>query len=265
VQILRSSVPEVGERALPPASLEELGRLVPELRTRPPRRDAPLPDGPEARFRLYDGVAAYLRAAAKRAPVVLLLDDLHWADASSLRLLCFVARETREARVLLVGTYRAAEGERGPAAEALAELARLPGHVRIPLEGLSRDEVAELVATSARIAPEPARLDAIRERTDGNPFFIRELVQMLDSDGWQSAIPLAVKDTIARRLARLSPEARAALDAAAVIGRDFALDLLERSSGTSGGRWRARSPKPNGRARSTRTPPTRTASASCTR
>ncbi len=243
VQILRSIVPGVGERALPPASLEELGRLVPELRTRPlARRDPAASDGAEARFRLYDGVAAYLRAAAKREPLVLLLDDLHWADASSLRLLGFVARELREAPVLVVGTYRPQDASNAPLGEALAELARLPGHVRIALDGLAREEVASLVERSARVAPEPALVDAICERTDGNPFFIRELVQMLDAEGrlgdaqaaWQRAIPLAVKDAIARRLARLSPETRALLGAAAVIGRDFARDVLERASGVSG-------------------------------
>jgi tetratricopeptide (TPR) repeat protein len=119
----------------------------------------------------------------------------------------------------------------------LAELAREPGHERIALGGLGRDEVAQLVTRAARIAPEPALVDAIFERTDGNPFFIRELVRMLESEGhlsgpesraaWRSAIPLAVKDVIARRLAGLSAETRELLGLAAVSGRDFALDLLE--------------------------------------
>ncbi len=244
VQVLRSFASELGERGAPRASFEEIARLVPELAGEPlARRAALVADGPEARFRFYDGVAAFLRAASLREPLVVFLDDLHWADTSSLGLLAFVAREIRESRMLIVGTYRPEDASRPALSQALAELARRPEHERIALEGLCREEVAQLVARSGRVDPEPALVDAICERTDGNPFFIRELVRMLEAEGrlagsdsrnaWKSAIPPAVKDVIARRLARLSAESRELLGAAAVIGRDFALDVLERASGVT--------------------------------
>ena len=231
VQVLRGFGAELAERGSRLASAEEIARLVPELLQKlPARRDARGPEGPEARFRLYDGVTAFLRASSRRTPLVIVLDDLHWADASSLRLLSFVAREIRESQILLIGTYRPDDAADALFGETLAQLARTPEHERIALVGLRRDEVAQLVARGGG-APEPALVDAICERTDGNPFFIRELVRLLDAEGWKSAIPLAVKDVIARRLARLSPETRELLGVAAVIGRDFALDLLERASG----------------------------------
>jgi len=237
VQVLRGLAHDAVPRELPRASREEIARLLPEVAAKP---RPPGDDGPEARFRLYDAVVALLRAAAEPAPLVVVLDDLHWADASSLRLLVFAARELREARVLLLGTYRP-EDAPGPAlALALAELAREPRHERIALTGLRRSEVARLVARTARVEPEPALVDAIFERTDGNPFFVRELGRMLEAEGrlsgsesravWWGAIPLAVNDLIARRLARLAPETRELLGVAAVIGRDFPLDALERAS-----------------------------------
>ncbi|HKC50817.1 MAG TPA: AAA family ATPase [Myxococcota bacterium] len=244
VQVLRTFAAEVGARGVPRASFEEIARLVPELAGDPvSARDGRGSEGPEARFRFYAGVAAFLRAASQREPLVVFLDDLHWADSASLGLLTFVAREIRESRMLIVGTYRPEDAARGALTQTLADLARRPEHERIALEGLVRDEVARLVARSGRVDPEPALVDAICERTDGNPFFIRELLRMLEAEGrltgsesrnaWKSAIPPALNDVIARRLARLSVESRELLDAAAVIGRDFALDVLERTSGVT--------------------------------
>jgi DNA-binding winged helix-turn-helix (wHTH) protein/tetratricopeptide (TPR) repeat protein len=244
VQVLRAFASQVGEGGVPGAAFDEIARLLPELggKSLGPRDTRAL-EGPEARFQLYDGVAAFLRAASQRGPLVVLLDDLHWADTSSLQLLGFVAREIRESQMLLVGTHRSEEASQPALGQTLAELARRPEHERIALVGLGRDEVARLVARSGRLDPEPALIDAICERTDGNPFFIRELVRMLESEGrlagsesrsaWKSAIPPAVKDVIARRLARLSPEGRELLGAAAVIGRDFALDVLEHAAGVT--------------------------------
>ena len=243
VQVLRTFASDADERGAPSAGFEEIARLVPELAKKSAPRDARAFDGPEARFRLYDEVAAFLRAASQGEPLVVFLDDLHWADPSSLRLLAFVAREARESRMLIVGTYRPEDASRAPLSEALADLARRPQHERIALVGLSRGEVAQLVARSGRVDPDPALVEAICERTDGNPFFIRELVRMLEAEGrladtesrnaWKRAIPPAVNDVIARRLARLSRESRELLGAAAVIGRDFPLDVLERASGVS--------------------------------
>jgi len=241
VQVLRGLLHEPSARALPPATRDELARLLPEAEAKPRTRGD---GGPEARFRLYDAVAALLRVAAAEAPLVVTLDDLHWADASSLRLLVFAARELRHSRALLLCTFRPEDAPAPALVQALAELAREPRHQRLALTGLRRDEVAKLIARTARSEPPSALVDAIFERTEGNPFFVQELARMLEAEGrlagsesseaWRSAIPPAVSDVIVRQLARLAPETRELLGVAAVIGRDFALDVLERASGQAG-------------------------------
>ncbi len=248
-QVLRVVERELDLHALGPAlraAIDEVARLVPGLRKDEATGRAGAPPASErtdGRFRLYDAVATLLGALAARDPLVVALDDLHWADASSLRLLAFVAREAR-ARLLLLGTYRPEDVDRaGAVGETLAALARLPGHERLMLEGLRRDEVLRFVAAQSGTDPDPALVDAIFARTDGNPFFIRELVRLLEADGplagarqasWQSAIPAAVQDVVAHRLARLRPDCRALLEVAAVVGREFPLDLLRQMSSRGG-------------------------------
>ncbi len=241
-QVLRALGRELDLYASSPAlraALDEIAGLVPGLQRAGANAtpDAtPAFERPDGRFRLYDAVSTLLAALAARAPLVVALDDLHWADPSSLRLFSFVAREAR-AHLLLVGTYRPEDVDRaGALGEALAVLARLPGHERVVLEGLRRDEVARFVAAQSVIAPDPRLVDAIFARTDGNPFFIRELVRLLETEGaaGAGAIPAAVQDVVARRLARLSPQCRELLEIAAVVGREFPLDLVRRAAGRSG-------------------------------
>ncbi|HEY8122261.1 MAG TPA: AAA family ATPase, partial [Myxococcota bacterium] len=135
-------------RAALGADADALARIAPELRERgAPEAQAQATEGEQARFRMFDALASFLRRLARSAPLVLVLDDLHWADEASLLALGFVVSELRGARVLLVGTYRDVEVRRAhPLASTLGALAREPSCERIALRGLEPREVAQLVA-----------------------------------------------------------------------------------------------------------------------
>ena len=211
------------------------------------RLAAPLPDSsapggadPDSvRFRLFDAATRYLVGAAQLRPLVIVLEDLHAADVSSLLLLRFLGEAIDQSPILVLGSYR--EGER-----RVREQGRLFGELvrvshRISLRGLSVDEVEAYAAavvgdsTAREVAP---RLHGI---TDGNPFFLGELVRLLSANGLLEGVdkrvtdpmlrmPEEVRTLIRRRVAGLSPEAMSTLRVAAVIGRGFDLRVLERIS-----------------------------------
>jgi tetratricopeptide (TPR) repeat protein len=198
-------------------------------------------DSDQARFRLFDALATLLATAAAPRPLVVVLDDLHWADASSLLALEFVARALPDMPLLAIAAYRHAEAHARPdLAGPLGGLARAA--TRLPLEGLGRDDVAELAHARARglngaeHAPIPPQLiTAVHEASAGNPFFADELVQLLAAQGQlhdQRAasrplpLPDGVRDAIRRRLDPLEPPVLEALGAAAVIGGEFGLHTL---------------------------------------
>ena len=199
-------------------------------------------DSDQARFRLFDALATLLAAAAERRPLVVVLDDLHWADASSLLALEFVSRALPDVPLLAIAAYRHAEAHARPElAAALGGLARAA--TRLPLEGLARDEVGELAAARARGLggagePEPIPpqlVAAVHQASAGNPFFVDELVQLLAAQGRlhdaaaaERPLPLpdGVRDAIRRRLAPLEPHVMQALAAAAVIGGAFRIQTL---------------------------------------
>ena len=161
----RALVSELGQAA---GDIGQLGLDVGELALHP----APPPLNPaEARFRLFESVTSFLTTVAARQPLVIILDDLHWADTSSLLLLRFLAREARDAALLLVGTYRDVEvGRQHPLAEALAELVRRPYVHRLVLQGWSDAEVDRFIGlTAGRPLPEAVRA-AVATGTEGNPF-----------------------------------------------------------------------------------------------
>ncbi len=173
------------------------------------------------RWRLFDGVGARLDGS------VLLLDDLHWADAGSLRLLAHVLR--RPGAPVVLGAYRDSEISRAhPLAGTLSDLRREQLVERVALTGLSEPEVAGLVA--ARRGPEELT-GALHRETGGNPFYIEEVLRHLQTAPLAAhgalPIPEGVKDVIGRRLSRLAPGTEHALAVAAVAGREFDLDLLE--------------------------------------
>ena len=206
--------------------------VLPEVRERLGEVESPrpLPDERQARFRLLDAIAAFLRRAAQREPLVLVLEDLHAADAASLALLDFVARELEAARLLVVGMYRDVEVGRGhPLRQTLAELARDRLYERLALSGLAPEEVARFIAATLGDEPSPSLVAAVHDRTAGNPLFMTEIVRILVQEGkrdWDGGVPEGVREVIGIRLDRLSPECNQLLKVAAVIGREFGLDQL---------------------------------------
>ena len=191
-----------------------------------------------------------LADASSEAPIVLVLDDLHWATAPTLQLLRHVVRARLAAPVLIVGTYRSSEvDEEHPLSATLADLHRTSGVDRIELAGLEATAVRRYLEGIAFYALD-ARADALADRvhaeTDGNPFFMREvLLHLVDSgslylvDGrWETVagylddVPARARDVIAQRLTRLGDDAHALLARAAVIGRDFSLGMLAALAGT---------------------------------
>jgi DNA-binding CsgD family transcriptional regulator len=222
----------------------DIAQLVPALRERLPELPTPPSTEPEAaRFRLFDSLTAFLRAAAGRRPLLLVLDDLHWADAPSLALLRFVGRELEGAGPLVLGIYRHTEVDRGhPLLGTVADLTRGQHHGRLLLGGLDQQEVASFVALVAGVEPAPELAAAVHQQTDGNPFFVTEVVRLLASQGRLDhtetdrpvlavGLPEGVKAVVAQRLGRLSEDCRRVLEVAAVVGRDFQLRVLLRASG----------------------------------
>ena len=220
----------------------DVAQLAPEVRERLGDVSEPPELEPEqARFRFFDSVATFLAGASRSRPLVVILDDLHWADEPSLLLLKFVARQATDSGLLLVGTYRDVElGRHHPLARTLAELAEIQGSRRVPLRGLDTEAVERFIEMTAGIEPPPGLAAAVHEQTEGNPFFVTEVVRLMVSEGslegagaggWEVAIPQGVREVVGRRLDRLSADANELLTIAAAVGREFELDLLERLDG----------------------------------
>jgi DNA-binding CsgD family transcriptional regulator len=227
----------------------DIAQVVPAVRECLPGLPAPPPTEPEAaRFRLFDSLTGFLRAAAARRPLLLVLDDLHWADAPSLALLRFLSRELEGAGPLVVGGYRHTEVDGGhPLLATLADLTRGQHHRRLLLGGLGQREVASFVAAVAGVAPPAGLAAAVHQQTDGNPFFVTEVVRLLASQGrldhaeagrpvLVAGLPEGVKAVVAQRLGRLSDGCRRVLEVAAVLGRGFQLRALQPVSGLDPGR-----------------------------
>lgn len=239
----------------PQALLAEMGsgasdiaQMISEVREKLPGLPPPPALEPEqARFRLFDGFATFLKNAGKAQPLVVVLDDVHWADRSSLLLLQFVARELRDARLLVIGTYRDVEvGRQHPLAETMAELTRGQLSQRILLRGLGEHDVARFIEITAGIKPPASLVQAVHRETDGNPFFVNEVVRLLVAEGrlehpgavrsWSLDIPEGVKAVVGRRLDRLSAPCNQVLSIASVIGREFELAVLEGLTDVGGDR-----------------------------
>ena len=172
----------------------------------------------QERFRLFEAVADVLQAAAEPAGLLLVLDDMQWADPASLGLLVHLARRLADSRLVVVASYRDTETSgRQPLLNALAALTREATVTRLHLDGLSEPEVAEQLSQVTGWAVPGSVAAAVCARTRGNPFFVRELGRVLaeSSDG---ALPDGVRDAVRGRLARLTPACRSLVASAAVLG-----------------------------------------------
>ena len=215
----------------------EVAQLIPEVAEKLDIEPAGGSDSEEARFRLFDSVTSLLLAAARDRPLVIILDDLHWADEPSLLLLRFAARELASSGLLILGTYRDVElGRHHPLARVLGEISSIEGSGRILLRGLAVGAVERYIEMTSGAPSPPGLAEAVEEQTDGNPFFVGEVVRLLASEGKLTGggslaelqIPQGVREVIGRRLDRLSDSTNEALRVAAVIGRDFDEDLVGR-------------------------------------
>jgi len=232
-------------RGVDPPTPGDLGRhasylvqLVPELADQlgTTLDAAPPPADPDsARFYVFDAVAALLRCAASRRPLVVIVDDFHVADRASALLLAFLARTLADCPVLFIGTYRDHEARASEdLVEPLAELAR---HARrLTLRGLAAKDVTLLIENAAGRRPSHRLVTSIHGVTDGNPFFVDEILRLLASQGRLGeasdattpslGIPDGVREAVRRRLEPLAEESTPMLELAAVTGREFDASVL---------------------------------------
>jgi DNA-binding SARP family transcriptional activator/tetratricopeptide (TPR) repeat protein len=253
-EALRQWVSTAGPSAMADlAGRAELGRLLPELghAPRPVGAGVGLGGDPEgARLVFFEAVAQLVRDLADARPVLVVLDDLHWASAPTLRLLRYLIREPVPAALLVIGTYRDSDVKRThPLAGKLAELRREPNVDRVELRGLGEADVVEFVEAAGGLALDEAGTglaSAIFHRTEGNPFFIGQVLDHLSESGalvevegaWRATAPIeslgipeGVREVIGYRLSRLPQAANQALIIGAVAGPEFELRTLEELAG----------------------------------
>lgn len=210
--------------------------------------DVEAADAETMRYRMFEAVGSWLSTVASQTPVLLVLDDLHWATAPTLHLLRHVLR-AESGHVLVAGTYRETDLDRThPLADLLAELRRDGASERIALGGLGSGDVEAFVATAAGHDLDAAAVDlarAVHAETDGNPFFVESVLLHLVESGsvglvdgrWMITVPVedlgipeGVREVIGRRLARLSPDADALLHLASLAGEEFDVAVVEHAA-----------------------------------
>jgi hypothetical protein len=212
-------------------ALDELASLVPELGRNPPPRARP-PEPLSGRYRLFDAVVRVLGHARRERPLLLVVEDLQWADAGTLLLLRDVIRRSTEAPLLVLADYRDLEVDpKHGLPRLIAQLRLEDAFERIALQGLDESETAALVAMrGAANADDLAR--RLRAHTGGNPFFIEELLRSQDQgQPAEAGVPDGIKDVIGRRLERLAPDDVDVLMMAAFLGPDIHLDVVHAVAG----------------------------------
>lgn len=254
IQVLRACVRDATADQRGPAEAADvearaaqaaLALLAPDGPPEPPAGSEADPAEPaRARFQLFHAVTSFFVTTARARSMVLILDDLHWADASSLLLLRFLAGEIRDTPMLVIAAWRDEDLAPGhPLGALLTTVAkdRLGGH--LALRGLNAPEAARLMELTARATPPAALARAVHDGTEGNPFFIGEIVRLLAAEGRLPAIagdtdglplPRSVHEVIGRRLYRLPAPCRRVLAVAAVFGREFGLGALRRAPDLTG-------------------------------
>jgi DNA-binding CsgD family transcriptional regulator len=235
VQILREYVRSSSESELQQmagARVHDMAAILPDLAAHADDRVPPEPaNSDHVRFRTFDAIAQFLGNAARRVPLVLIIDNLHWADAPSLSLLEFLSRELARSRVLIICTFRDVEvSRRSSLAGSLGELSRETGVDRMRLTGLPESSIGELAERALGIKLQGPAVDAIYSQTDGNPLFVIEVLKVLqeesanvDADVIPVHIPDSVRETIGRRLKHLTPSCVELLTIASVLGRNFTI------------------------------------------
>ncbi|MGH9035751.1 MAG: ATP-binding protein [Acidimicrobiia bacterium] len=221
-----------------------LAQVVPAIKKIFPDLEEPVPlQADEERFRLLDAAAQLLVARSERAPVLLVLDDLHWAERGTVAMLRQAARSIPRHRVLILGTYRDAEVDRGhPLTEALGALPRETGYDHLHLEGLGSEAVGELLGAVAEQDIQDAVVADFTEETEGNPFFLQEALRHLIEEGklyrgpdgrWtvdrrirDLGIPEGVRAVIGRRLSRLPEAAHRLLAVSATFDGPFRFGVV---------------------------------------
>jgi DNA-binding SARP family transcriptional activator len=252
VEIIRSYINDRDPAALVSemgAGAGDIARLVPAICDRLPELSAPATADPEeARFRLQDSICTLLRNASARRPLMLFLDDLQWADKSTVLLLQFLARDIQGNRILLVGACRDMDVDAAhPLSQAMASLQTSDVAERYTLAGLSHDEVRKMIAAIGEREPLPSLVDGVFDRTEGNPFFVRELLDdliegqkirpedgklalsQLSSDEW--GIPDSVRDVLRGRLGRLSSNCIRLLSVASAVPGSLSWKVLAPACG----------------------------------
>jgi ABC-type oligopeptide transport system substrate-binding subunit len=248
-QLLREVLGEAGDESpvLPDLALRDLPSLVPLVRLDYPEfpADSSQEHLQPERHRLFRDLVVFFTSLARKAPLLIVLEDIHWADSGTLLLLRHLARHLRRQRVLLVATYRdAGPGEAGPLPELLLELHRERLATRLKLLRLDREQTGELLAILLAEEITPEFLDGIYTETEGNPFFVEEVCKALVDSGrlyyedgrWhrpsmdELGIPQNVSVAIRSRVRALPDAARETLRLAAVLGRTFGLDTLAAAS-----------------------------------
>ena len=227
-QVLRARCPD--EEGLPAywpirALLAEQGNADPDEVLAPPA-DAP---ADEARFAVYDQILAVVTQGCDRQPLLVLVDDVQWADPATLRFLRFVAETGRRLPLAIVVTVR--DQVSSPELERLAEaVGRSAGSRHVPLPPLTVDQVGTL---AGRFGPSLSAEDVrqLADRTEGNPFFVSQYAQLPASDRREGQVPVAVRSVLRRRLANLEPQVLQVLRTAAVLGDVPDLDLLVQVTG----------------------------------
>lgn len=239
--------------ALGDERLAALLRIVPDVqRRRPQLTEARATDPDAERWLLYGAVVALLDEVSGAAPIVLVLNDLHWADRPTLQLLRHIAAHV-SGRLLLLGTYRdVGLSAAHPLTDALAALTREEQVVRVPLHGFHEDEVVAFLTAAAGHAMDDAGAQlasTLQRETGGNPFFVAEVLRHLvetgaivrdDSRRWvptralaEAGLPDSVRQVISARVGRLGDEASRVLHAASVVGQEFDVDILAAMVGST--------------------------------
>jgi tetratricopeptide (TPR) repeat protein len=229
-------------------SAAEVARLVPELRDRFPDIPSPVELAPQQRQRyLYNAMLNFTRRLSGTVPCVIVLDDLHWADESSITLLEHIAPNISDLPLLYVVTYRDVAADMGPPfRRALANLGRLPNTSNIALKQLNIDDIAALLARLGRPDPPEGLVEIIFEESGGNALFVQSVYQSLAEQGllfdergeWRTdisradlVVPNDIRLIIEQRVDRLDAETRKLLAMAAVLGQRFEPDVLEEALG----------------------------------